>query len=285
MVAWLMNDVKLRNDADASVAKDMREANYWMPMRLLNGIHLCIDRSPAKQILSRVLVAVVDRQLRPNFKVHSGTQTEVLYNLMSYGIPTQDFPVKSNGDVSIKNQVKWIARRQARDQFLESYTASTFKKVELPSSNDVILVGRRMLYHRHAGNQNLRLLLESMLPQQPQDKKSRAELAKRVLEHIQAGRGRFLRKDKDDWWMEVPEQEARDKVLRSFATLQKTAAATETSVPLTVASQGSATSTVNTMTPEERSAKKLRRQSDGLTLSDNASIGGRLDCFGAPMVF
>lgn len=275
MIAWVMNEVRLHQDADASVARGMREANYWMPMRLLNGIHLCIDPSPAKQILSRVLIAVVDKQLRPNFKVHSGRQT-----LMSYGIPTEEFPVTLKGIVSTKNQVRWIARRQVRDNFLDLYSSSSFDKVELPSSTDVLLIGRRMLYHRHAGNQNFRLLVESLLQRywNPEmTKESRYGLSKSVVAQIQT-EGRFLRKDKDDWWIEVPDQEAREKVARAFTTLQKTAIQIAEATP--VPSSSSEPIKIGLST-DEPSSKKLRRQLDGLLLSDNDSVGDGLDCFGA----
>jgi hypothetical protein len=73
MIAWMMDCVRLDEEAGSSFANEMRLANYWMPMRLLNGIHLCIDKTQGKQLLAKVLsAAVVDRQLRPNFKIHEG---------------------------------------------------------------------------------------------------------------------------------------------------------------------------------------------------------------------
>ena len=75
IIGWMMDYIRLDEDADASFVREMSQSHFWLPMRLLNGIHLCIDKTPANQILSKMFVALTDRQLRPNFKVHLGTFT------------------------------------------------------------------------------------------------------------------------------------------------------------------------------------------------------------------
>lgn len=71
----------------------------------------------------------------------------------------------------------------------------------------------------HAGNQVFRSLIESRFEEyekEPESNKAKNSVSWQVVSELKAAGMTFLKRDSDDWWIEVSEKEARDKVLKAF---------------------------------------------------------------------
>lgn len=142
-----------------------------------------------------------------------GTQTELMYQLMTFGIPTQSLPIASDGTMKNTNQRKWVARRMMKETSIQR--TGFFNKIDFPTNQDV-LFGKGSPVQQHVGNQKYLCLIESMLDDYVRGTKDRKYCMTLELLQIVKANGRFLKKDGDDWWVEVSDKEARVKVGKAF---------------------------------------------------------------------
>jgi len=83
-----------------------------LPLRVAS-IHWCVDDQSLKQI-TNLSALMLGGSNFVRFRCHAGSDMEVQYDLMTFGIPTNLFPVTINGDVdcraiifSCRNKRKW----------------------------------------------------------------------------------------------------------------------------------------------------------------------------------
>ncbi len=182
----------------------------------------CIEVCETKWIVVALL------NTKHSFFLFQGTHTEVMYKLLTYGIPVDVIPITSSGIVKTKDFGRWIQRRRTKDQNLATrerlnpsdYFSGLFMedRIELPSNRDVLLgTGKPLM--KHPGNQNFRNVVDGLLDvydttPSPRDK---GELTWGVVRFIQNEGGRFLKREKEgDWWIVASDQEARDKTGKVF---------------------------------------------------------------------
>ena len=147
---------------------------------------------------------------------------------MSYGIPSDQLPIKSSGVIKIQNQKRWIAFRETKDQIDEDDGGGSFEGTFCPSSNDVLAIGG-MHFYKFPGNCRYRELLESHLEEYDnancvQDK---IRITNEILSYIESSGGRFLVRDKQGWWIPANDETSRIKVSNAFRDVRKSLRARE----------------------------------------------------------
>eukprot|EP00934_Nitzschia_sp_Nitz4_P001639 Nitzschia sp. Nitz4//scaffold313_size41840//25742//27504//NITZ4_007437-RA/size41840-snap-gene-0.32-mRNA-1//1//CDS//3329547433//1639//frame0 len=247
-VSWYMGNLP-SGDLTREFVVDMCELPTWMPFRVV-GYHMCMDNNPINALLGRAVSAVVNPKLRRVRKLHHGTPTEVMYELLSYGVPVDSFPLTTDGLLKKNSRKKYIQRMRSRDAWIEERHLErrallqqrggvmdpneddpmvVFPKTDLPMPNDVLL-GQGKPYQHHTGTVNLRWLVDDNLDAYTAaNKADKAKMTWMIVRKIQT-QGRFLKKEKDDWWVVATDEEARARVGKTFfsqSVVRNKAAATE----------------------------------------------------------
>jgi hypothetical protein len=135
---------------------------------------------------------------------------------MTFGIPIDMFPMTSKGELKVANHLKWIKKRKVKDIMLKSVV--DFGKVDMPNRNDVLL-GKGKPNQQHPGNVRLRHLVELRLEDYAVARKSdKTSFTREIVQTMKNSSGRFLKRDRDGWWEEVPDEDAREKVSKAFGS-------------------------------------------------------------------
>jgi hypothetical protein len=211
----------------------------WMPLRVA-GLHLCSD-DRYLSAFNKLLTATMGRALRVRLRIHNGesrlevccpawsfvllltsfqpsqgSHTEVMYSMMTFGVPVQALPVAYEGGLKTANHRKWIARRKTRDT--EMIKTGSFEGTDMPSHSDILL-GRGRVFHNYPGTVKLRSCVTAFLDEfKTASKQDKALITTRIVESMKGNGARFLRRRSDGWWEEVSDDTALEKVRVSFRT-------------------------------------------------------------------
>eukprot|EP00339_Tiarina_fusa_P009864 CAMPEP_0117054296 /NCGR_PEP_ID=MMETSP0472-20121206/37631_1 /TAXON_ID=693140 ORGANISM="Tiarina fusus, Strain LIS" /NCGR_SAMPLE_ID=MMETSP0472 /ASSEMBLY_ACC=CAM_ASM_000603 /LENGTH=443 /DNA_ID=CAMNT_0004769833 /DNA_START=135 /DNA_END=1467 /DNA_ORIENTATION=- len=199
-------------ESDADLIEGFSAMRH-LPFKL-GCLHMCFG-NPWVSAYARTLLGMSGRSFRARARLHSGSHTELQYNLMTFGLPMDVFPVSTEGEVK-NGMEKWIAKRQRKEQSLFNNVLQDFNRVDVPGRWDV-LVGKGKPFQRHVGNVRLRAMVESYIDEYISAPKGEKHLVPRkVLTVVRQDGGRFLKKEKDGWWVEVSCADALDKVSKLF---------------------------------------------------------------------
>lgn len=227
VIVWWMDYLRREPDLTPEVRKEVFGAIRWLPIRPYNSMHICVDDSISKHLLARVQIALSPPEIRYNYKIHAGGLTEVLYHLMSFGIPVDAIPVSVSGTIKTKDFLKWIVRRKKKEDYMVYRGKnSTWDRVDLPNLNDVLFAKGRP-YQHHPGNQEyLRLIQDCLIEyDSASNRKDKRAIACNLIDSMRMQSTRFLIKDSDDWWVEASDKDLHEKVIKAFshasATLKK----------------------------------------------------------------
>lgn len=96
--------------------------HVWQANRLMGilpfrvrGWHAILQDDQSGHLLSW-LSSILDTQARRRMRIHSGTHQEVLYTLMTFGLPTREIPVQPDGSIDRTVHQAWIQARQALEE-------------------------------------------------------------------------------------------------------------------------------------------------------------------------
>lgn len=84
-----------------------------LPVRIACG-HICIDNPRLKPIVDLVMM-IAGSKNRSRVRAHLGAETECLYSLMTFGIPTSHIPISPDGTVRLDDLYRWTERRREID--------------------------------------------------------------------------------------------------------------------------------------------------------------------------
>ena len=213
VVAMHMGFIDLRH-AKPMLAREHPRMMSWLPIRVC-ALHCCSDNSLAACFF-RVALVGAPANIRARHRFHQGTHTELMYSLLGFGrIPVHLFPLSENRTIKKTTLNRWIAKCIPRD--LQLSYAKEFSGVDLPTRNDV-LMGKGKPIQLHAGNDHLRVLVEdnTFEYQAAHLSLDRMNIVYKVFSMIHARHGWFLHKDDDGWWRESPEEDALEKVRKTF---------------------------------------------------------------------
>ena len=199
--------------ASLPVSRDLPRLLSWLPLRIC-ALHCCSNNTVTGGLFRAALLGA-PADIRGRNRFHNGTNTEVKYSLLCFGIPVDLLPFTSSGTIKKTNLNRWIAKNIARDMAL-GY-GGAFSGVDLPSRNDVLL-GKGKPIQNHVGNMHLKVLVASHASayQAAYLAMDKMDIVYKVFSDIKARRGRFLKQESDGWWYESPDVEALDKVTMVF---------------------------------------------------------------------
>jgi hypothetical protein len=200
--------------ASMTLTREIPRLLDWLPIRVC-ALHFCSD-DRLTGFLFRAAGVGVPEEGRARLRYHIGTRTEIMYSLLSFGLPVDLIPYSESGTIKKTNLNRWIAKYIARDKELNK-NGGIFSGVDLPSRNDV-LHGKGKPFQNHPGNGHLRGLVESNIDeyQAAFESVDKMNVVYKVFSQIKATSGRFLEKDDDGWWRESHDVDAVDKVRMLF---------------------------------------------------------------------
>jgi len=210
------------------------------PIRL-SAIHLCLPHdntsattdSNAKnlrrtanpkllRLLKAMFVVSIGAEFRPHLRVHVGSTVECMYALQSFGILSEQIPINTTtGKIKTKQHLKWLESKLQKEEALKEN--KPFNKIGCPMMKDV-LFGRGWPIMKHPGNVMLRNIIDSKLEEYQNEKSKRGKtlIAQAIVCMVKQKEigGRFLKED-SDWWVEVSNDMARQKVSIAFRDARK----------------------------------------------------------------
>jgi len=200
-----------------SVALQISSVLSALPMRVV-GVHVCVN-DPTVQALAKVLSLVFESRFRLRIRIHSGTDLECQYSMMTFGLPIKQMPVSLSGEVDKIAHSTWIQERtlkaEREDHMILEQPDFIDGDVGMPGPFDV-LFGRGKFVQEHSGNQIFRQMIEEYRGRYDTAMKvEKTHIAKEIVQTIYDSGGRFL-KQSDDSWIAVSVHVARDKVSHSF---------------------------------------------------------------------
>ena len=135
---------------------------------------------------------------------------------MSFGIPTSDFPFLEKKEVKKTNHLKWIERRQRKEEYLKTSPLPK-NAVDIPSRVDVIL-GRGTPFNCHPGNKRLHEMVAEHYDEYDREMRvGKTKLAEKIVAMVHSYGGKFLKLEDDcGMWVEVSTLDARNKVAHGF---------------------------------------------------------------------
>uniref|UniRef100_A0A7R9ZNL5 DUF6824 domain-containing protein n=1 Tax=Craspedostauros australis TaxID=1486917 RepID=A0A7R9ZNL5_9STRA len=206
----------------AAVRFNMIDATPMRPA----GMHMCFSNTRIKPVLSAVLKAL-PKAFRIRFKLHFGSPRECNRELMTYGVPASLLPDEDSiacGGVAVPEMItKCLARD--RDALQRYYAGKPKECIEGQPQPRDILLGRGRPYQKYPGNMDFAQLLQKRKTSYNdplKTKSEKTELTKQLVKELRDAGVRFLKRDKSgDWWQEVPDTVARERVAMSLRNLSR----------------------------------------------------------------
>jgi hypothetical protein len=226
------------------------------PMRM-TSIHFCMSFPEYNAMfrLMRAIVVSAFSKYHVRITFHTDSATVCKYEMMTYGVPVEVFPMTETGNIKTKNQHQWIKARRAIESYEQKYgraiTDSDFRNVspnfqqninainnsalqtllvlqqmnannsknnvgvsdrpiECPCRDDVCF-RYGMSYQWHKGNARFRELLESYMSDHDKavSNDEKVAVTYKILEELDRWNCRFLSWDRQGWWSEITDQNAR----------------------------------------------------------------------------
>ena len=200
----------------------------WFPMKI-PAIHVCSSANFAWRVFQPLCWVIMGEHLRRRVRIHDGAHLECLYALQSFGISPDKLPIcLITGSLKTTAHTKFLNARKAKEVLMKQ-SSTPLEVVDDLTDNDVAL-WRGRIYQLHPGNVRMReLIAESREEYDKATKGPKAEIAMEIVQKIKTQyKGRFLTKDSDGVWIEVPDKEAQRKVSKAFRSARTAAAAATT---------------------------------------------------------
>ena len=138
---------------------------------------------------------------------------------MTFGIPIDLFPIKADGGLKTASHLKWIKKRKFKEKTRKEQ--GSFDLIDMPNRNDILL-GKGRPIQEHHGNIVMRQLVESLFERHTNAKKCDKTLINRQIVDTMKASGRFLKQEKNLYWIPVSDDEAHEKVSKTFGSIRKT---------------------------------------------------------------
>jgi len=251
-------DMALPRPSEQQSVKKMFRA---LPLRIC-GIHFCFPDSPFYRMARAIFTLTVGAvEHRNRLRFHVGEETELKYQVGTFGIPVSQIPITETGNIKKGTFQKWIAMRmiieeiQAKEEatqrhrqmqiqmqiqpYLQTTTAhiteymadnkyqfndisQSSSFVEYPGLNDVAFRKGVSLMH-HPGNDYFHGLIQSKIFEHERESQTgKSRITWWVVDEIRKRKGRFLLWDQRGWWDVIEdESKIRLRVAVSFREWKK----------------------------------------------------------------
>jgi len=179
-----------------------------LPLRF-TAVHYCYDDETLRGIFY-VAMYVFEKAARIRSRFHLGTDMEVIYTLMTFGIPSQSLPVSFNGSLRLGAHREYICKMKKVDELDDD-----IDRIIVPGKYDVLL-GRGKPLQKYSGNLNYHYVIEGYHDRYEEAAKGvKAELAMEIVTKINIRGGRFLKQDEAGWTV-ISNEAAKSKVSHTF---------------------------------------------------------------------
>lgn len=205
---------ELREDVFADITNSETRSAYKaildsLPVRF-SAVHMILnfpDGPIYKLIKSAVMLGLFGSDERVRTKCYDGMTTETTYALMSFGIPVQEIPLTSGGNIKTKNLLQWIKTRRAIDGFRQR-GVSVSNVIMHPNTHDVLF--SRGGNAQHLGNKEFHQFLSVMntLYNSTIQREEMERIRNELIASVSSQNGCFLQVNKDGgWWEEITDLE------------------------------------------------------------------------------
>ena len=151
-----------------------------------------------------------------------GEQTELLYKLSSYGVPTDLLPMSCTGTVKLANHGAWLNALRTRESSRNADKNEGI--VECPRSYDVVF-RKGPTFRNNPGNTHYRGLIEKYsLEHAGGNKALKYDITIRIVNEIEKRNGRFLEwsKPQQMWIILNDRDKVRKKIAAAFKQYKRT---------------------------------------------------------------
>jgi hypothetical protein len=207
-IVGLAYNVGRDRTTDSEAVRKAAKLVSIIPLRF-TAVHYCFDDEKLKMLFALAMF-VFNKNARIRTRLHFGTDMECIYNLMTFGIPSDILPISSTGEKRIEAHEEYIRRLWHADEIKDN-----IDRIILPGKFDVLL-GRGKPLQKHHGNLHYHFVIEGYHDQYEKAMKlEKTQIAKYIVETIQELGGRFLKQD-EAGWIEIDDEAARTKVSHTF---------------------------------------------------------------------
>ncbi|CAB9517657.1 Transfer protein [Seminavis robusta] len=174
--------------------------------RKVSGIHFLLGQEYLRPLVGGIRW-FIHEHLRARTRVHFGDFQQLIFELQTFGIPTDCLPFNANGPMNLENHLQWIQSRRKQEEKGNNNTVD----IIVPRRFDV-LFGRGHHTRNHTGNLRAAHIADMFRDKyEAAGKYEKTAIAERIVKIIRESQGRFL-KWEDDAWVEVDQQTARNKI-------------------------------------------------------------------------
>lgn len=225
LIAWIFDEDenkswqhKLRPQMKASIKPF--HLKHWesLPVRLASYQQYYVQDTTFFRMMCSLYVFHIKPNHRKLYRSYFGEQTELLYKLSSFGVPTDLLPVSCTGKVKTANQSAWINVQRAKLFNEKNNTTDGEEIVECPRSEDVVFK-KGPGYRNNPGNMYFRCLIEQEGENhQNAEKEEKYQITLRIVSKIEEINGRFLEWSKPEkmWLVNKDRSKIRSKVASSI---------------------------------------------------------------------
>mmetsp|Transcript_8514 Transcript_8514/g.17761 ORF Transcript_8514/g.17761 Transcript_8514/m.17761 type:complete len:477 (-) Transcript_8514:73-1503(-) len=179
-----------------------------LPLRF-TGVHYCYDDEKLRGLFY-VAMYIFQKAARVRCRFHLGTDMEIIYTLMTFGIPNEALPVSSNGSLRLEGHRDYIRKMRKSDELFDD-----INRVIVPGKYDVLL-GRGKPLQKFSGNLNYHYVIEGYHDRyEAAAKGQKAGIAMEIVKKIHSLGGRFL-KQNEAGWAAITDEAAKTKVSHTF---------------------------------------------------------------------
>lgn len=190
-----------------------------------SGLHYCVNTTHDNAAINRVVIGILINTF-PSYstvrtRLHYRSIMELRYSLQSHGIPMQEFPIDSDGNI-LQKFIDKSCRVNYRVGFGPPKPKAE-KETENIKSFDPrpvdILLGRGKRFQNHPGNVELRSLVEDLQIEYDSIRRiERRRIVQRIKQSLSNEKGaRFLKQDEGkEAWILAESAEADEKIRQHF---------------------------------------------------------------------
>lgn len=215
-VVYIMyNYVKHKEEVDFQ--REIHLLRCALPQRT-HAAHYCYDDPTLRPFVAGIRL-FIDPYSRFRLRPHSGSMEEIDFELQTFGIPTGCSPMKRDGTWSTEWHLEWLRLHRNREIAENEATDTNAKPAVIVPRRFDVLFGRGKIAKTHTGNLRALLLCEMNYPRYESaitGKYGKTEVAEQIVRIIHDSGGRFLKPDENSGWVEVNNEEAREKIAHFF---------------------------------------------------------------------
>jgi hypothetical protein len=179
-----------------------------LPLRF-TAVHYCYDDEKLRGLFYVAMYAF-QKAARIRCRFHLGTDMEIIYTLMTFGIPNETLPVSFNGSLRLENHRDYVRKMRNACKVDDD-----IDRIIVPGKFDVLL-GRGKPLQKYSGNLNYHYVIEGYHDRyEAAPKGVKAGLAMAIVEKINDQGGRFLKQDEAGWTV-IANEAAKSKVSHTF---------------------------------------------------------------------